>query len=103
MSTELLRYSSKRFLLDIIPLELQEHHKVKPLAPLAPITLRTAPVTTMGRARQHLMPKAPAPKKPVDLWADWDDASPAMSSGTQFGDDGGEGSDDDLDLNALGL
>lgn len=79
LSTELLRYSSKRFLLDIIPEELQEHHKVKPLAPLAPITLRTAPVTTIGRARQHLQPK-PAPKKAVDIWADWDDASPAFSS-----------------------
>ena len=100
--TELLRYSSKRFLLDIIPQELQEHHKVKPLAPLAPITLRTAPVTTLGRARQHLQPKPAAPKKPIDLWADWDDASPAFSSATQFGDDG-EGSEDDLDLNALGL
>jgi hypothetical protein len=73
------------------------------MAPLEPITLRTAPVTTVGRARQHLVPKAPAPKKPIDLWAEWDDASPAMSSGTQFGDERGERSDEDLDLTALGL
>ena len=104
MSTELLRYSSKRFLLDIIPEEQQEHHKVKPLAPLAPIALRTAPVTTLGRARKHLMmPKAPVERKPIDLWADWDDASPATSSGTQVGEDDGDGSEDELDLNALGL
>lgn len=96
---ELLRYSSKHFLLDIIPEDLQEHHKVKPLTALAPITLRTAPVTTIGRARQHLQPK-PAPKKAMDIWAGWDDASPALSSGTQIGE---EGSDDDMDLAALGL
>jgi len=102
LRTELLRYSSKRFLLDIIPEELQEHHKVKPALLLPPSTLRTAPLTTIGRARQHLVPK-PMGQKPIDLWAGWDDASPALSGGTQLGDDRDANDDDDLDLNELGL
>ena len=70
----------------------------------------------VGRARKHLAAldartkptQAPVqPKKPVSIWDGWGDAEPtAPLDGADLGigpTAGPEGSDDELDLDALGL
>lgn len=96
LAAELLRFSSANHLLELIPEEQQEHHRIS-TAQQQPAPLEPARRTTLGRARQHLVSKAPVQKKVVDIWDGWGDADAAEVEGN----DGDEGSD--LDLDGLGL
>jgi len=92
---ELLRFSSASHILEKIPQELQEHHRVKER--VVPAAADLQPVK-LGRARKVLI-KAPEKKvvKQVSLWEGWDEAGP--SNGGALGAE----SDEELDLGDYGL
>lgn len=97
MVAELLRFSSANHLLELIPEEQQEHHRISATQQPAPQPVESARRTTLGRARQHLVSKVTVQKKVVNIWDGWGDAD-AMEA---EGNDNDEGSD--LDLDGLGL
>tara|TARA_B110001450_G_scaffold251018_1_gene270535 strand:- start:329 stop:763 length:435 start_codon:yes stop_codon:yes gene_type:complete len=90
---ELLRFSSASQILDKIPQELQDHHRVKERVAHALVDLKPA---TLGRARKVLV-KAPEKQvaKKVSIWDGWDDAD--------GGANGAAESDEEIDLNEFGL
>lgn len=90
---ELLRFSSASHILDKIPQELQDHHRVKEKVALPTVDLKPA---TLGRARKVLV-KAPEKQvaKKVSIWDGWDDADNGAA--------GAIDSDEELDLNEFGL
>ena len=91
---ELLRFSSASHLLDTIPQELQDHHRVKERVAPAVVDLKPA---TLGRARKLLV-KGPEKQaaKAINIWDGWDDAGPSGTGGM-------EESEDELDLDEFGL
>lgn len=91
---ELLRFSSASHLLDTIPQELQDHHRVTERVAPALVDLKPA---TLGRARKLLV-KGPEKQaaKTVNIWDGWDDAGPSGTGGM-------EESEDELDLDEFGL
>lgn len=93
MLPELLRFSSASQILDKIPQELQDHHRVKERVAHALVDLKPA---TLGRARKVLV-KAPEKQvaKKVSIWDGWDDAD--------GGANGAAESDEEIDLNEFGL
>lgn len=91
---ELLRFSSASHILETIPQEQQEHHRVKER--VAPVLVDLKPAT-LGRARKLLV-KAPEKQaaKQVSLWDGWDDADPSGVGGMNE-------SDEEIDLHEFGL
>ena len=90
---ELLRFSSASHILEKIPQELQDHHRVK--EKIAPPTVDLKPAT-LGRARKVLV-KAPEKKtaNKISIWDGWDDADTVGAGVAE--------SDEELDLNEFGL
>jgi hypothetical protein len=91
---ELLRFSSASHILESIPQELQDHHRVKER--VAPVVADLKPAT-LGRARKLLVkaPEKQAAKK-TSIWDGWDDAGPSGAGGM-------DESEDELDLHEFGL
>jgi hypothetical protein len=91
---ELLRFSSASHILQTIPQELQDHHRVKEQVAPSAVALKPA---TLGRARKLLV-KGPEKQaaKTVSIWDGWDDAGPSGTGGM-------EESEDELDLHEFGL
>jgi hypothetical protein len=93
MLPELLRFSSASHILDNIPQELQDHHRVKEKVAVPSVDLKPA---TLGRARKVLV-KAPEKQvaKKVSIWDGWDDADNGAGGAVE--------SDEELDLDEFGL
>ena len=94
MLPELLRFSSASHILETIPQEQQEHHRVRER--VAPVLVDLKPAT-LGRARKLLVkaPEKQAAKK-ISIWDGWDDAGPSGTGGMND-------SDEELDLHEFGL
>lgn len=90
----MLRFSSASHILQTIPQELQDHHRVKEQVASSAVDMKPA---TLGRARKLLV-KGPEKQaaKTVSIWDGWDDAGPSGTGGM-------EESEDELDLHEFGL
>jgi len=108
MLPELLRFSSANHLLELIPDEVQAHHRIASgsgggASSLLPDQPSVAPqYVVANKARQRLSGVVKAPPRATGLWDGWEDAGPTEST-QEPGDSDNEGQDDGIDLEALGL
>lgn len=102
MLPELLRFSSKSYLLNLIPESMQAHHRTcKNAASSSAAEPTQRQFVVANKARQRLGAAiAPAPKKEAGLWDGWEDAD---QTATVLYNDGGEDDDGEIDLAELGL